>query len=89
MGGVSLSHSSSLRTRAPISEFGDTHCVRNLVTEITMGVPRRPDAELKMAAVRTGIGATLRADYSDALREPLTEEMAELLKRLDQPPESR
>ncbi len=54
-----------------------------------MGVPPRPDAELKMAAVRTGIGAALRAGYSDALREPLTEEIVELLKRLDQPPESR
>lgn len=39
-------------------------------------------ADLK--AVRTGIGAGLRALYSDMLREELADRIAELLRQLDQ-----
>jgi hypothetical protein len=43
-------------------------------------------ADLK--AVRTGIGAALRTLHSDVLHEPLPDRIAELLRQLDQPPES-
>jgi hypothetical protein len=52
-----------------------------------VGVARRPDPNSQLNVVRTGIGAALQLDFADILRKPLTEEMAELLRQLDQPPE--
>jgi hypothetical protein len=48
---------------------------------------RRPNTRFAFEAVRTAIGAELRRLFSNALREPIPEEMAELLRQLDQPPE--
>ncbi len=47
----------------------------------------RSDASAQLKAVRTGVGAALQTDLSDVLREPLPEEMVELLTQLRQPPE--
>ena len=41
-----------------------------------------------MKAVLTAIGAELRRLHSDVLREPIPDRMAELLRQLNQPPES-
>jgi hypothetical protein len=45
----------------------------------------RPNASAALKAVRTGIGTALRTLLSDVLNEPIPDEMAELLKQLDQP----
>jgi hypothetical protein len=45
------------------------------------------DADLK--AVRTGIGTELKKLFSEVLREPLTDRMAQLLSQFDQPNERR
>jgi Anti-sigma factor NepR len=42
---------------------------------------------LALAAVRTSIVAELKRLHSELLREPIPDEMAELLRKLDQPPE--
>jgi len=47
----------------------------------------RPRAGFCFDAVRAAIGAALRAHYSEVLREPIPDRIAELLKQLDQPPE--
>jgi hypothetical protein len=65
----------------------ETAMVKGPATEMEIGVAHRPDPESQLNAVRVGIGAALRLDFSDALGEPLPEEMAELLRQLDQPPE--
>ena len=44
----------------------------------------RPDVD-DLKAVRTGIGAAVRALYSDVLREEVPDRIAELLTQLDQP----
>jgi hypothetical protein len=49
---------------------------------------RRPGAEFDFEAVRIAIGAALRTKYSNVLREPIPDRIAELLRQLDQPPES-
>lgn len=49
---------------------------------------RRPGADFDFDAVRIAIGAALRTKYSDVLREPIPDKMAELLRQLDQPPET-
>jgi hypothetical protein len=46
---------------------------------------RRPNARLAFETVRIAIGAELRMLFSDVLREPIPDRMAELLKLLDQP----
>jgi hypothetical protein len=48
---------------------------------------RRPNTRLASEAVRTAVGAELKRLFSNVLREPIPEEMAVLLKQLDQPPE--
>jgi hypothetical protein len=48
---------------------------------------RRPKARLAFDAVRSAIGAELKRLFSNVLREPIPEEMAELLRQLDQPQE--
>jgi Anti-sigma factor NepR len=53
-----------------------------------VGMARRPEAGLDFEAVRTAIGAALRAHYSEVLREPIPDRMVELLRQLDQPPPS-
>ncbi len=53
-----------------------------------VGMGRRPKPRFDFEAVRTAIGAALRTHYSEVLREPIPDRMAELLKQLDQPPES-
>jgi hypothetical protein len=45
------------------------------------------DADLK--AVRIGIGTELKKLFSEVLREPLTDRMAQLLSQFDQPSERR
>jgi hypothetical protein len=47
---------------------------------------RRPNARLAFEAVRTAVGAELKRLLSNVLSEPIPEEMAELLRQLDQPP---
>jgi Anti-sigma factor NepR len=49
---------------------------------------RRPAAGFDFEAVRIAIGAALRTKYSEVLHEPIPDRMAELLRQLDQPPES-
>jgi hypothetical protein len=52
---------------------------------------RRPRTGSDFEAARIAIGAALRTYrtyYSEVLREPIPDRMAELLKQLDQPPES-
>jgi hypothetical protein len=55
-----------------------------------MTAPEENDMTLGMAApadlkaVRTGIGAALRALYSDILREELADRIAQLAQHLDQ-----
>jgi len=44
----------------------------------------RPDAELDLDAVRTGIGAAIRTIHSAVLREEVPDRIAELLRQLDQ-----
>ena len=53
-----------------------------------VGMARRPKADLDFEAVRTAIGAALRTHYSQVLREPIPGSMVELLRQLDQPPQS-
>lgn len=48
------------------------------------GMAPRPIASADLKAVRVGIGAELRTQLSDVLHEPIPNEMAELLKRLDE-----
>jgi len=50
-----------------------------------VGMGRRPRTGLDFEVVRTAIGAALRTHYSEILREPIPDRMAELLKQLDQP----
>jgi hypothetical protein len=45
---------------------------------------RRPSIHGDLKAVRAGIGAELRKFLIDVMREPIPDEMAELLKQLDQ-----
>jgi Anti-sigma factor NepR len=42
------------------------------------------ETPVDLKAVRTGIGAALRALYSDILREELADRIAQLLQQLDQ-----
>jgi hypothetical protein len=51
-----------------------------------VGMERHAGFDLKAAL--TAIGAELRTLYSDVLREPIPDRMAELLRQLDQPAES-
>ncbi len=53
-----------------------------------VGMGRRHRAGSDFEAVRTAIGTALRSLHSDVLREPLPDRIAELLRQLDQPPES-
>jgi hypothetical protein len=48
----------------------------------------RPRAGRDFEAVRTAIGTALRSLHSNVLNEPLPDRIAELLRQLDQPPES-
>jgi hypothetical protein len=48
---------------------------------------RRPKARSAFDAVRAAIGAELKRRLSNVLSEPLPEEMAELLRQFDQPPQ--
>jgi hypothetical protein len=50
-------------------------------------VARRPDPNSQIDAVQIGIGAALRSVFAAILREPLPEEMAKLLRQLDDAPE--
>ncbi|MBO0754376.1 MAG: hypothetical protein J2P54_00825 [Bradyrhizobiaceae bacterium] len=50
---------------------------------------RRGNARSAFEAVRTAIGAELKKLYSDILREPIPDRMAELLKQLDDAAESK
>jgi hypothetical protein len=50
-----------------------------------VGMARQPNAHADLKALRAGIGAELRKFLIDVLREPIPDEMAELLKQLDQP----
>jgi anti-sigma factor NepR-like protein len=45
-------------------------------------------ASLASNAARLAVGAELRRSFSDALREPIPDRIAELLKLLDQPIEN-
>jgi hypothetical protein len=45
---------------------------------------RRPDANADLKAVCAGIGTGLRTLHSGVLREAFTEQIADLLKQLDQ-----
>jgi hypothetical protein len=47
---------------------------------------RRPNARSALDAVRTAVGAELKRLLSNVVSEPIPEEMAELLRQLDQPP---
>jgi hypothetical protein len=49
----------------------------------------RPAASADAKAVRTGIATELRTLLSAVLREPIPNEMAELLKQLDAPTAKR
>ena len=60
---------------------------QNSVTEMVVGMAHRADAS-NLRAVRSGLGAALRTNCSDVLREPIPEEMAELLRQLDRALES-
>ena len=51
-------------------------------------VGRERHAGFDLKAVLTAIGAELRQLHSDVLHEPLPDRIAELLRQLDQPPES-
>jgi hypothetical protein len=57
--------------------------LENAMALVSMA-PRSP-ASADLKAVRTGIGTELRTLFSDVLREPIPEKMAELLMQLDQP----
>jgi Anti-sigma factor NepR len=48
----------------------------------------RPNAGFDSKAVRTGIGAALRALHSDVLREEVPDMIAELLTQIDQQKEA-
>jgi hypothetical protein len=48
---------------------------------------RRPNARLAFEVVRAAVGAELKRLFSEILQEPIPEEMAELLRQLDQPPD--
>jgi hypothetical protein len=48
---------------------------------------RRPRAGFDFEAVRAAIGAALRTQYSEVLREPIPDRMVDLLRQLDQSPE--
>jgi hypothetical protein len=50
-----------------------------------VGMDRRPETGIDFEAVRTAIGAALRTHYSEVLREPIPDRMAELLRELDHP----
>ena len=50
-----------------------------------VGMSRRPESGIDFEAVRTAIGAALRTRYSEILREPIPDRMAELLRELDRP----
>lgn len=58
---------------------------RNQVRLVTMA--RGPQGRLAFEAVRIAIGAELMRLYSNVLREPIPDRMAELLRQLDKPPE--
>jgi hypothetical protein len=45
---------------------------------------RRPNAPVRLNAVRAAIAAELRRLHSDLLQEPIPKRMAELLRQLDQ-----
>jgi len=47
---------------------------------------RRPRTGSGFEVVRAAIGTALRTHYSEVLREPIPDRMAELLRQLDQPP---
>jgi Anti-sigma factor NepR len=53
-----------------------------------VGMGRRPKADCDFEVVRAPIGAALRTLYSDVLREPMPDRMAEVLRQLDQPTRS-
>lgn len=44
----------------------------------------RPNAEVDLKAVRTGISAAIRMFHSGVLREEVPDRIAELLRQLDQ-----
>jgi Anti-sigma factor NepR len=48
-------------------------------------MPLRFNSSADLKAVLTGIGRTLRSLFSNALREPIPDGMASLLRQLDQP----
>jgi hypothetical protein len=54
---------------------------------VLIRVARRPNASADLKAICTGIGASLRAQLSNVLSEPIPEKMTDLLKQLDQPKE--
>jgi hypothetical protein len=49
-----------------------------------VGKGRRPSPRSHFDSVRAGIGNALRLLYSDVLREPLPDRIAELLRQLDE-----
>lgn len=49
-----------------------------------VAMAHRPAIGLTHAAVRAAIAAELRRLHADVLKAPITDEMAELLRRLDQ-----
>jgi hypothetical protein len=47
-----------------------------------VGMKRRPKVRSDFDSLRVGIGSELRSLYSDVLREPLSDRIAELLRQL-------
>jgi Anti-sigma factor NepR len=62
--------------------------IRNAANEMALVGVARDLAPTDLKAVRTGIGAELRTLHSDVLREEIPDDIAELLRQLDQQPSS-
>jgi hypothetical protein len=61
---------------------------RNAANEMALAGVARDLAPTDLKAVPTGIGAELRTLHSEVLREEIPDDIAELLRQLDQQPSS-
>ena len=65
--------------------FGVGREVEKTAKDLTLvGEGRRPPVGIDFEAVRIAVGAALRRLYSDVLREPIPDRIAELLRQLDE-----